>query len=273
MRRIRFVRRIISVIFVIFLALSLTIHFQQTSSIAADNDQQRRKIESLTVVLEPEFAPFEFRSTPNGEIEGFDIDFLNALAEEIGFRINLRILPFEDLIPTVQKGEADAAISAISITDERARIIAFSRPYFKGGLAIAVKKSDNTITSLDSLQGKRIGVKVGTTGETEAAKVGGTTLVKFEALPEILKALSQGKVEAMVNDVSVLYYAIESQELQNLEVVGQLVTEEFYGIAMPQNSPYLSTINQGITALIQNGTYAKIYRDWFGADPPLLPSS
>ncbi|MBD2100649.1 basic amino acid ABC transporter substrate-binding protein [Leptolyngbya sp. FACHB-261] len=228
---------------------------------------------TITVATEPAFPPFESQVAGGSDLEGFDIDLLRAIGEASGLTVNFQSLPFDGIIPALQAGTVDAAVSAITITEERAKTVSFSRPYFKAGLAIAVRADDTAITSFDSLQGKKIAAQIGTTGATEAGKISGAQVRTFDSAPLALQELANGNVDAVINDAPVTLYAIKSGNLKNLKVVGELLTEEFYGIALPKNSQNLEAINTGLGKVIEDGTYAEIYRKWFDADPPQLPET
>jgi arginine/lysine/histidine/glutamine transport system substrate-binding/permease protein len=113
---------------------------------------------TLIVAVEPVFPPFEFRS-PDGSLQGFDVDLINAVGKAANFDVQFQSIPFDGIIPALQAGTVDAAVAAMTITPERARTVSFSRPYFKAGLAIATTKANQSIRSLDDLQGKAIAVQ------------------------------------------------------------------------------------------------------------------
>lgn len=83
---------------------------------------------TLTVGTEPAFPPFEFQASGGG-LQGFDIDLMSAIGQAAGFQVKYQSLPFDGLIPALQAGTVDAAISSITITEERDRVVSFSRPY------------------------------------------------------------------------------------------------------------------------------------------------
>jgi arginine/lysine/histidine/glutamine transport system substrate-binding/permease protein len=114
----------------------------------------------LRVATEPAFPPFEFQSK-GGELEGFSIDLIRAIATAANFRVEFQSLPFDGIIPALQAKTIDGAISSITITPERAKTVAFSRPYFKAGLAIAIRVDNQNITGFDSLQKKKLLFKLG----------------------------------------------------------------------------------------------------------------
>lgn len=227
---------------------------------------------TLTVATEPAFPPFESQAA-DGSLEGFDIDLMRAIGEAGGFDVQFQSLPFDGIIPALQAGTVDAAISAMTITAERAQTVSFSRPYFVAGLAIAVRQETNDIQSLEDLEGRRIAAQIGTTGARQANEIPGTQVRTFDSAPLALQELVNGNVDAVINDAPVTLYAINSGNLQGLQVVGELVTEEYYGIATPRNSPNLELINAGLNQILEDGTYAEIYQRWFGEQPPELPET
>jgi arginine/lysine/histidine/glutamine transport system substrate-binding/permease protein len=227
---------------------------------------------TLKVATEPAFPPFESKGTGN-ELVGFDIDLMKAVGKTAGMTVEFQSLPFDGIIPALQANSIDAAISAITITPERSQTISFSRPYFKAGLAIAVRQDDTTITNLDSLKNKKIAAQIGTTGAKTAKKISGAQVREFDSAPLALQELANGNVDAVVNDAPVTLEAIKSGNLKGIKVVGELVTEEYYGIAMPKNSPNLNAINTALAKIIADGSYAQIYKKWFGVEPPQLPET
>ena len=227
---------------------------------------------TLKVATEPAFPPMESQGKEGG-LEGFDIDLMNAIGKAADFEVQFQSLPFDGIIPALQAKTVDAAISSMTINAERSKTISFSRPYFKAGLAIAIKADNNDITSLDSLNNKNIAVQIGTTGAAEAKKVPGAKIRTFDSAPLALQELLNGNVDAVINDAPVTLYAIKSNNLTGIKIIEQLLTEEYYGIATSKNSPHLEAINNGLTTLLGNGTYDQIYQKWFNTKPPKLPAT
>ncbi|MDZ7952147.1 basic amino acid ABC transporter substrate-binding protein [Nostoc sp. DedQUE09] len=233
----------------------------------------------LKVATDPTFVPFEFQ-TADGKLAGFDIDLMNALASPAAgipkvasFAVQFESLPFDGMISTLQAKRVDAAISGITITAERLKTIAFSRPYFKAGLAIAVREDNQNIKDFNSLKGKKIAVQIGSTGADFAKTIPNAKISTFNSGPEFFQDLLNGNVDAVVSDAFATLYAIKNGKLKGIKVVADLLTQEYYGIAMPKDSPHLDAINKGIATLLSNGTYKQIYQKWFDAEPPQLPDS
>jgi arginine/lysine/histidine/glutamine transport system substrate-binding/permease protein len=219
---------------------------------------------------EPAYPPMEFQG-PGGELQGFDIDLMKAIATAAGFQVNFQSLPFDGLIPALQAKTIDAAISSITITQDRAKTVSFSRPYFKSGLAVAVRKDNKDITNFDSLKNKKIAVQIGTTGAEKAKSIPGAQVRSFDSTPLALQELVNGNADAAIGDAPVILYAINTGNLPAVKIISQLLTQEYFGIATSKNSPNLTLINQGLTKVLQNGIYTQIYQKWFQTTPPQLP--
>ncbi|MGY6528893.1 MAG: ABC transporter permease subunit [Cyanobacterium sp.] len=223
------------------------------------------------VGTEPTFPPFEMPSEDGSGLQGFDIDLMKAIGNEVGLEIQFDSMPFDGIIPALQAGSLDAAISGMTITAERGRTVAFSSPYFKAGLAIAVQENNDNIKDFEDLTGRTIAVQIGTTGAMEADNIPNAEVISFDSIVLALQELVNGKVDAVVNDAPVTLYAIKDAGLQGVKVVGELVTEEFYGIALPFNSDKVMLLNYGLFQILRNGTYNQIYQKWFAGEPFVLP--
>jgi arginine/lysine/histidine/glutamine transport system substrate-binding/permease protein len=264
--RFRFPSRWMKRILVIISGLVLTMSLGHFAGVAQDAPSV------WEIGTEPTFPPFEMKDDASGELIGFDIELMNAIGEAAEREIRFVSLPFDGLIPALQSNTIDAAISGMTITAERAQTIDFSRPYFEAGLAIAVREGNTEIESFEDLEGKRIAVQIGTTGAEQANSVEGASISTFDNAPLALQELINGRVDAVVNDLPATLFAINDANLQGVKIVGELITEEYYGIALPKNSDALADINNALDTLIQDGTYAEIYRKWFVSDPPILPT-
>ncbi|MBW4482951.1 MAG: basic amino acid ABC transporter substrate-binding protein [Tildeniella torsiva UHER 1998/13D] len=225
---------------------------------------------TLVVTTEPAFPPFVYL-TATDELVGFDVDLITEVARRLGLKVYFAYIPFDGLMATLEAETADAAVDAITITARRDETIDFSRPYFRSGLAIAVRRNDTSITSLQNLSGKKIAVKLGTTGADLAAQVPNTQLVTFDSAEKALIDLEKGNVDAVIKDKPTTLGMIELIKLQNVRLLDELLTEEYYGIALPPGSPNKAAINATLDAMMADGTIAKLHRKWFGFEPEAVP--
>ncbi|HWP18442.1 MAG TPA: basic amino acid ABC transporter substrate-binding protein [Burkholderiaceae bacterium] len=214
------------------------------------------------------YAPFESQDE-KGEIVGFDIDVVRAIAEKAGFEVKFVNTPWEGIFNTLQQGDRDILVSSITITDERKQTMDFSNPYFDAHQLIAVRQ-DSKVAKFDDLKKLRVGVQTGTTGDEVVTKLQGknSTLVKrFESTPLALKELEAGGVDAVVADNGVVENYVANNPSANFKTVNDAgFTPEQYGIAVRKgNTELLEKINQGLEAIKSDGTYDRIYAKYFGA--------
>ncbi|MGF1570015.1 MAG: basic amino acid ABC transporter substrate-binding protein [Nodosilinea sp.] len=227
---------------------------------------------TLVVSTEPAFPPFVYL-TDNDELAGFDVDMINEIARRLDLKVDYAYIPFDGLFATLEAETADASVDAITITPKRDESIDFSRPYFKSGLAIAVRADETSINSLQDLSGKKIAVKLGTTGADMASQVPNTQLVTFDSAEKALTDLSKGNVDAVIKDQPTALGMMELANIQNVRLLDTLLTEEYYGIGLPPGSPNKPFIDAALNDMIADGTYATLYRKWFKRDPPPLPET
>ncbi|WP_094603804.1 Glutamine-binding periplasmic protein [Sporomusa silvacetica DSM 10669] len=254
------------------IALSMVTMFVVVFGLAGCGGQQSAKPADqkvLKVGSETTFAPFEFQDEKTKDYIGFDMDLIKAVGKQMGVEVQVQSMGFDGLIPALEAGNIDAAISGMTITDERAKKVNFSKPYYKSGLSMVVKADNNTLKSFKDLEGKRIAVQIGTTGASEAKKIKDVKVREFNNAPEAFIELNSGGVDAVVNDLPVNEYYIAQAGGKDAKIVGEPLNSEEYGIAVAKkNTELAEKINKAIDELKKNGEYEKIYVKWFGKKPP-----
>lgn len=224
----------------------------------------------LNVGTEATFAPFEFMD--KGEVSGFDVDLLNAAAEEAGYEVNIQNTGWDAMLAGLQSGQLDIGMSGITITDERKETYDFSVPYFES-VTMIVSKKDAAIQAAEDLKGKKVGVQNGTTGQFAAESVLGqnnSAISKYETAALMFQALQSGDVEAVVTDIAVAVEYEKSNPDAGVETVtDEQFVPEYYGIAFPKGSEHKAEFDQALNTLFENGTYAEIYEKWFEESPDM----
>ena len=114
--------------------------------------------ETLRVVTDPSFVPFEMMDQETGEMIGFDMEIIREVADRAGFEIDLNTMDFNGIIPALQTGNVDIAIAGITITEEREEIVDFSDPYYDSGLRILVRQDNGKVGEISDLEGVKIRV-------------------------------------------------------------------------------------------------------------------
>lgn len=221
--------------------------------------------EPLTVGSDIPYPPFE-QGKP-GNYTGFDIDLIEAIGEEIGRTPDVQDSSFETIFRDVAQGKFEAVISAATITEEREKVVGFSNPYYLSEQAILVKEGSD-IKGLEDLAGKTVAAQQGTTGlELGKEKADAGELRPFPEGPDAINALKSGTVDAVIIDAPVAVNAIE--EAGGIEIAEKVPTEETYGIAVAKDdTELLEQINEGLAAVLADGTYEQIYEKWFKEAPP-----
>ena len=223
----------------------------------------------LIVGTEPAFAPFEFQKENSKDFVGFDIDLIQAIAKQMGYeKCTIQGMGFDALIPALDAKNIDVAIAGMTITDERAKKVNFSKPYYKSGLAIVVGKDNTAIKDVADLKGKKIAVQIGTTGAMEAEKIEGAKITSFNTNGEACLELKNKAVDAVIGDLPVEAYFLQQGGNDFAKIVGKTLTSEDYGIAVAKSNTALAKdVDKALETLKQNGEYDKLYKKWFGEMP------
>lgn len=235
-------------------------------------DKEGAKTETkkvLNVGTEATFAPFEFMD--KGEVTGFDVDLLKAVADEAGYDVKIENTGWDAMFAGLQSKQLDIGMAGITITPERVDSYDFSNPYFESKTMIAFKDKVK-IEKAEDLKGKKIGVQNGTTGQFAAEKIVGknsSDISKYETAALMFQALQSDNVQAAVTDIAV---ALEYQK-NNPDAGIQTVTDdeqfssEYYGIVFPKGSEYVDEFDKALNTVLDNGKYAVIYKKWFEEEP------
>ena len=227
-------------------------------------------VKVYTVGTDAAYAPFESQNE-KGEIVGFDIEVVQAIAAKGGFEVKFANTPWEGIFNALAQGDRDLLVSAITITDERRQTMDFTDPYFDAAQLIAVKENSKVAKFAD-LKKLKVGVQTGTTGDEAVTKLLGktnTNIKRFESTPLALKELEAGGVDAVVADNGVVIHYVANNPGGKFKTVSdkEFVPEQ-YGIAVKKgNAELLGKLNEGLKGIKADGTYDKIYAKYFGAAP------
>jgi polar amino acid transport system substrate-binding protein len=220
---------------------------------------------TLTVGTDTPFPPFEIGQPPN--ISGYDIDVMNAIAEELGLTPEYTDTSFDTIFRDVAAGQYDIAAAASTITPGRQKTVDFSDPYYEAQQALLVPEGSD-IASVDDLSGSIVGAQDGTTGETYANDETDASEVRgFPEGPDAVSALITGQVEAVIIDQPVAVDALEKQG--GVEIAEEIPTNELYGFAMSKENPGLvEAVNGALQTVKDDGTIADLYEQYFQTEPP-----
>ncbi|HHF4653083.1 TPA: lysine/arginine/ornithine ABC transporter substrate-binding protein [Haemophilus influenzae] len=217
--------------------------------------------QELTFAMEPSYPPFE-TTNAKGEIIGFDVDVANAICQEIQVTCKFKSETFDSLIPSLKAKRFDAAISAIDITDARAKQVLFSDAYYDSSASYVALKGKATLESA-----KNIGVQNGTTFQQyTVAETKQYSPKSYASLQNSILDLKSGRIDIILGDTAVLSDMISKEP--EIQFIGEKVTNKKYfgnglGIAMHKSNKDLAAqLNKGLAAIKANGEYQKIYDKW-----------
>jgi polar amino acid transport system substrate-binding protein len=232
---------------------------------AATEDFELVEEGRLTVGTDTPFPPFEIGQPP--DISGYDIDIMNAIAEDLGLEVEYIDTGFGTIFRDTAQGQFDTAAAASTITAGRENTVDFTDPYYEAQQALLVPE-DSDIASVDDLGGAIVGAQDGTTGEayandeTDAEEVRG-----FPEGPNAIAAVQTGQVDAVIIDLPVAVDAVEKQG--GLELAEEIPTNELYGFAVaPDNDALREAMNESLQTLKEDGTIEELYQEYFQVDPP-----
>jgi polar amino acid transport system substrate-binding protein len=221
-----------------------------------------KKRGALVVALEAEFKPFEYLNE-KGEIAGFDVDLARILARELGVKLEIRNVAWESIIPELSTKKADLIASGMTVTEERAKTVAFSEPYFYTVTALLVsrERASNVhgVADLDRA-GRVVVVKQGTTGETAAnAKVPRATIRSYPTENAAALEVAQGRADAFLYDLASVR-AHHEQHPKTTFLITEPVTFEPYAVATRPGDPaFVAWVNQVLAAMRAKGCMKELY--------------
>lgn len=220
----------------------------------------------LIVATDTAFVPFEFKE--GDKYVGFDIDLWDAIAQDIGVTYTLQPMDFNGIIPALQTKQVDVGLAGITIKDERRKVVDFSDGYYDSGFLLMVP-TDSAIAGPEDLKGKTVAVKTGTSA-TDYAKEHFTEseLRLFPNSDNAYLEVATGRADAAMHDTPNVLYYIKTNGQGKVKSVGAQMMAHQYGMAFPKGSELVAKVNTSLAKLKADGTYARIYQKWFGAEPP-----
>lgn len=241
-------------------AASMVLALSACGASSTEGSGQGDITQPLKIGVINNFPPFEY--VEDGELTGFDIELVNAILDAEGLKGEWVVMGFDGLIPALQSGQIDLAVSDISINEERKAVVDFSDPYYNDGQAIAVKFGSD-ITTLEDLAGKTIVATQGTSGNVAAQKVAneyGATVQTLASSDGLYLAVTSGQADALVIDTSAIQYRIATDgKAPSIEMLGDPVESAPTAIAIPKgNDALVNRLNAGLKKIKDNDTYDEL---------------
>jgi glutamate transport system substrate-binding protein len=210
---------------------------------------------------------FSLQSTSDNKVRGFDAGLSQLLAKYIIGKSDteLTVVDSSTRESVLQNGTVNSVFATYSITSERKQKIDFAGPYYVSQQAILVKKSNNDISSVKDLDGKKVGVQAGSTGpDVVKENAPKATVQEFQTDDEITQALRQGRIDAYVVDQTLLLGDVVKNP-NDFKIVGEpFGDKDPYGIGLPKGSDAAEFVNAWLKKIEADGTWAKLWKVTIG---------
>lgn len=227
------------------------------------------KSKTIIVAVALGSPPDDFRDS-KGEIAGWEIDILHAVAASLGVRLDIRPTTFDSLIPGLQAKRFDAAVGQIGITEVREKVVDMLGTLTGNELFAARADSPIKVNSLDDICGLNVGVTRGSR-EYEFAQAHQArckalgkrpiSALAFNSGTDAADALMSKRVDLFwIGSTAVSYFV--RQSAGRAKVVGSYTDKSYIGIAMPKGSDLAPALQAAVQHLIDDGTYEKIVKKW-----------
>ena len=230
---------------------------------SATSDMKLVNDGKLTFAMSGLLKPLNYKE--NEKLVGFDVEIGNEIAKRIGLEANPVTNPWETILQGLRGKKYDAIIGSMTATEERAKQVDFSDPYYISGATVFISSKNNDIKSFDDLKGKTIGVMQASTYVEDAKKY--TDKIKeFPSEIYALQDLPPGRLDAVITDKIVGISAMKESGLE-IQTLGEEIKREEIAVAINKdNQVLLEAINKAIADMVADGTYKEISTKWFGKD-------
>lgn len=228
--------------------------------------------QTIDVGMSGGYVPFTF--VEQDVLQGFEVDFMNAVGEKIGREVNFVTMSFSGLIGALDSGRIDTVANQITITPEREAAFLFSQPYVIDGAQVVVREGNTDITGVGDLAGHSVAVNLGSNFEQllrGLPDAGDIDIRTYES--NIEQDVALGRVDAFVMDRVSTATIIKDSGLP-LQLAGEPFSEIRNALPFRKDAEgeaLRDEVDAAITALREDGTLAAISDKWFGTDITAAP--
>ncbi|EDP6920617.1 transporter substrate-binding domain-containing protein [Campylobacter upsaliensis] len=239
-----------------FLVAFLSLFVVACSDTSTTNNDSNASL-SLRVGTAPNYKPFDYKE--DAKLTGLDIDLVNEIAKREGIELTWVEMSFDGLIPALKTGKIDMIASAMSATEDRRKSVDFSDVYYTTKNLYIKKKDNETLNSKEDLEGKIIGVQLGTLQEPAAKAIKDTKVQSNESLSVVIMELKEGKIDAVVADKDVSTGYLK----ENTDLIGFFEEEDgsegfSFAFDKDKQKEAIEKFNKGLKDLKADGTYEQI---------------
>ena len=238
-------------------------------STGRQNAPPTRQPGTLTVAVDIGTIGLAEGEIVNGKVvraSGFEIDLARAVARKLGVKLRIIDVPFARIFTGGSK-PFDVSLSHHTITEERAKSVDFSAPYFSVNKGVLISTGVEPPATLEDLRRLQVCAVAATTSMqyVRTKLLPQRPVESFPSWIDALRAVSDGFCEAMVADLQILAAAKRDQPGLYGPIAGQIVTNELYGAVFWKGSRLRAPVNSALQSLVREGVVARLATRWFGA--------
>ncbi|MHA7275385.1 amino acid ABC transporter substrate-binding protein [Arthrobacter sp. HLT1-21] len=220
----------------------------------------------ITVGTEGTYRPFTFHEGGAGDLTGFDVEVITAVAEELGVEAQFEETQWDAIFAGLDAGRFDVIANQVSITDERLETYDFSDPYTVS-TGVIVTTADNTdIASFEDLEGKTTAQSLTSNWHT-LAQESGAEIEAVEGWAQSVALLEQGRVDATINDTLTYLDYQQTNPTDAIKIAAETDEESLSAFAFTKGSDDLiAAVDEALASLRADGTLAEISEKYFGSN-------
>ena len=220
----------------------------------------------LKIGTEGTYKPFSFHADGSGELTGYDVEIITAVADRLGFRPSFQETQFDAIFAGLEAKRFDVVANQVSITDERKAKYDFSIPYTVSTGVVVTRAGTDDINSFDSLKGKSTAQSL-TSNWYKLAQESGANVEAVEGWAQAVTLLKQGRVDATINDkLTYLDYQKTAQD-KDIKIAAETTEKSRSAFAFRKGSTSLvGAVDRALSELQADGTLARISQKYFDAD-------
>lgn len=253
---------------ILLLCTCILLSIAAASAFAADGSWDRVKKEGRLVIgLDDSFPPMGYRQA-DGKLVGFDIDAAEEVGKRLGIKIEWQPTAWAGVIHSLNSKKFDCIWNGMTITEERAKEVAFSKPYIMDGQIAIVNFKDKRYKGLKDLKGYKAGTQKGSSGLQAVKKLATapTELKEYEDYPKALLDLEAGRIDVVVVD-NVTGRDMIAKRPGKFRILPGMISKEPFGVAFRNSDKDLrEKVQKTLDAMVKDGSMAKISRKWFAED-------
>ncbi|MEI8189360.1 MAG: transporter substrate-binding domain-containing protein [candidate division NC10 bacterium] len=264
-------RQVRSVVWIVALWIGLALAWTASAAAAESTLDQVLKRGKLIVAVglgAPPYGMYDANKQPTG----FDVDLAKLIAQELKVEIEWVDTSATNRIPYLLTNKADLVVATFGCTPERAKQVAFTKPYLAFNMVLLGWKKDQGIKSYKDLKGKTLAVTRGTTQDIAITKLAPEAkIVRYEDDPVTMLAFDQKKADVMV---TAEFLALKKlKENKDMEIKGH-VSRSWAAIGVRRGDPdWVQWLNTFMDWHGGQGKFAEMFEKWTGLEmPPALPT-